>query len=322
MMYKTVVLAFFASVFVGCQEAYVPVETFTEADDPVALTADQEAAWGKVDQPLKGGWACPNVQFSRSIVPHILDVEKFSVSAWRGEKTSAQVMLWTADGANGVECKISDFKSTEGTLPSSISQARFVRYTLADNKLEKEKKDQITLQADMLDSLVRFDMTPRTARPVWITVNVPRDAKPGVYNSEVVISHQGRGTITLPLELKVLNHTLPTPDKWEYHLDLWQHPSAVARAQGLDMWSDAHFAALKDIMQMLANAGQKVVTANLNKDPWNHQCFDAYEDMITWTLHKDGTWSYDYKVFDRWVDMMLSLGIDRMINCYSMVPWN
>ena len=37
---------------------------------------------------------------------------------------------------------------------------------------------------------------------------------------------------------------------------------------------------------------------------------------------KDGTWTYDYKIFDRWVEMMLSIGINKMINCYSMVPWN
>ena len=75
-------------------------------------------------------------------------------------------------------------------------------------------------------------------------------------------------------------------------------------------------------MTMLAEAGQKVITATLNKDPWNHQCYDAYEDMIKWTLEKDGSWSYDYAVFDRWVEMMLGVGIGKMINCYSMVPWN
>ena len=44
--------------------------------------------------------------------------------------------------------------------------------------------------------------------------------------------------------------------------------------------------------------------------------------MIKWTLKKDGSWSYDYAVFDRWVELMLGLGINKMINCYSMVPWN
>ena len=128
--------------------------------------------------------------------------------------------------------------------------------------------------------------------------------------------------VVLHLELEVVNHTLPTPDKWSYHLDLWQHPSAVARAYGVELWSDAHFEAMKPLMKRLADAGQKVITATLNKDPWNHQCYDAYEPMITWTKHQDGSWSYDYQIFDKWVQFMLDLGINREINCYSMVPWN
>ena len=75
-------------------------------------------------------------------------------------------------------------------------------------------------------------------------------------------------------------------------------------------------------MERLRDAGQKVITATLNKDPWNHQCYHAYEPMIKWTKHKDGSWSYDYKVFDRWVEFMLGIGINKYINCYSMVPWN
>ena len=35
----------------------------------------------------------------------------------------------------------------------------------------------------------------------------------------------------------------------------------------------------------------------------------------------DGTWWFDYTVFDMWVEFMMSLGVDGQINCYSMVPW-
>ena len=94
------------------------------------------------------------------------------------------------------------------------------------------------------------------------------------------------------------------------------------RTEGVEMWSDAHFEALKAPMKMLADAGQKVITATLNKDPWNNQCFDPYADMITWTKLQDGKWSYDYKIFDKWVNFMMDLGINKMINCYSVVPWN
>ena len=36
----------------------------------------------------------------------------------------------------------------------------------------------------------------------------------------------------------------------------------------------------------------------------------------------DGTWKYDYSVFDRYVKLMEECGIDRQINCFSMIPWD
>ncbi len=44
--------------------------------------------------------------------------------------------------------------------------------------------------------------------------------------------------------------------------------------------------------------------------------------MIIWTKGADGQWSYDYQVFDKWVNFMMGLGVKKMINCYSIVPWN
>ena len=322
-IYRNLIMAVAVGSMAACSAPYTPVETFAEADDPVALTAEQSAAWEGVTKTLNGGWGCLDLRYSRSEVPTTLDVDTYRVTAWRGERASAQILLWTAEGADGVECEVAPFKGDGATLPASIAETRFVRYTIADEQNYNFKKGGPTvLMPDMLDTLARFDMAPRTARPVWVSIAVPQDAAAGIYSSTITISHNGRGKVKLPLELEVQNHTLAEPSKWAYHLDLWQHPSAVARAQGLEMWSDEHFAALKPLMERLAAAGQKVITATLNKDPWNHQCYDGYEAMILWTKHKDGSWSYDYKVFDRWVEMMLSIGINKMINCYSMVPWN
>ena len=307
-------------VTAACCGASEPVVTFAEADDPAPLAAEAEAAWNDTRKGLHGAWGDPDLRYPRSEVPQILDGEEFEITAWKGERASAQIVLWTADGADGVECRVDDFRSDAATLPASIARTRFVRYTVADSLFTVGGPS--ILAADMLDSLSRFDMAPRTARPVWVTVEVPRDAAAGVYRSQIVATRNGCGKVRLPLTLVVQDRTLPAPEDWNYHLDLWQHPTSVARAQGLEVWSDAHFEAMKPLMTMLADAGQKVVTATLNKDPWNHQCYDGYANMIEWTRRKDGTWSYDYKVFDRWVEFMFSLGIDKMINCYSMVPWN
>ena len=304
---------------VACAE-YVPVETYAEADDPVALTAEDEATWTAVGKNMNVAWGDADCRYSRSLVPQPADVETLKITLWRGEKGQAQALVWTPEGLNGVECEFADFKSKDAVLPASIAKSFFVRYTLADQFIPT--KQSAVLMADMLDPIERFDMAAKTTRPVWVTLDIPEDAQPGVYTSTLTISHAGWGKAKLPLEVEVVKHLLPSAKEWSYHLDLWQHPTAVARANGLKLWSDEHFAEAKRQMQLLADAGQKVITTNLNKDPWNHQCYDAYEDMIKWTLKKDGTWSYDYKIFDRWVEMMLSIGINKMINCYSMVPWN
>ena len=306
------------------------VETFAEPADPVALTSEAEEAWEAAGPALHASWANPDLRYTRGEVPTLLHDGVYKITAWKGERASAMFVLWSSAPKNAVHCKVRKFKADGATMPASIAQTHFVRYTLADKMLHKFRKEggfeqgkfPEVLTPDMLDTLSSFDIAPYETRPVWVSINVPQDAVAGVYRTNVVISDSGRGKIVLPLELEVVNHVLPAPSEWNYHLDLWQHPSAVARAQGLELWSDAHFEAMKPLMKRLADAGQKVVTATLNKDPWNHQCHDAYEAMIKWTKHADGTWSYDYTVFDRWVQFMLDLGIDREINCYSMVPWN
>nr|WP_051584674.1 DUF4091 domain-containing protein [Pedobacter jeongneungensis] len=72
---------------------------------------------------------------------------------------------------------------------------------------------------------------------------------------------------------------------------------------------------------MLANAGQKTITASIVNEPWGHQTFDDYPSLIKWTKKKDGTWSYDYSLFDKYVSFVMTTGINQRINCYSMVPW-
>lgn len=317
-LHKLALLLLAATIF-ACTE-YTPVETYTEADDPIALTPEDEAAWAAVEKRLNAAWGDADCRYSRSLVPQVDDASPLKITLWRGEKGQAQALVWSAKGLNGVECQFTDFKSKDATLPASIAKTFFVRYTLADRFIPTHEKE--VLMADMLDDIERFDIAANSTRPVWVTLDIPEDATPGIYTSTLIISHNGWGKAKLPIEVEIVNHLLPSAKEWSYHLDLWQHPTAVARINGLELWSDEHFEEAKRQMALLAEAGQKVITTNLNKDPWNHQCYDGYEDMIKWTLRKNGSWSYDYKIFDRWVEMMLSIGINKMINCYSMVPWN
>ena len=78
---------------------------------------------------------------------------------------------------------------------------------------------------------------------------------------------------------------------------------------------------LRPYMLKLAAAGQKAITATLIDRPWDGQTFDPFGSMVTWIKKADGTWLYDFTVFDMWVEFMMECGIDKEITCFSMIPW-
>ena len=328
MKFRSLFMALLSAAFmVGCAEQLPPVETFAEAEDPTPLTAEEQAEWDNVKSGLNGAWATIDSLYSRSIVPQVAPVKTLRLSGWKGERLSAQILLWSKDAADGVRVELEPLKGDKMEVSAERIQARFVRYTLADKSdahcLCNRKTDHpAVLVPDMLDSLSHFDMAAQTVRPVWLTVYLPMFMDSGVYKSKVTIVDNNGDKVRLPFEVEVVEDGMREPEEWTFHLDLWQHPAAVARAEGLELWSDEHFEAIKRNCRMLHAAGQKVITTTLNKDPWNHQCYDAYEDMIKWTKHKDGSWSYDYTIFDKVIKTMMEVGIYRYVNCYSMLPWN
>lgn len=326
----TASLALSASLmFVGCQskkEAPKKVySTFTELADP---QLNEDNVWSNDSENLNVSFVSTDSKFPKTEEPTIETAQNIQkLVGWRGEKVYAELLVWSKNKLTDIEYTITDFQSAGHKLNSDIAEVSFVRYVMTDEFAGgcgyRSPEDFIAvLSQDILDPITTMDLEPQTVRPMWVTVNIPAGTPPGQYRSEITITAKDEEAKKLFLDIEVQNSTLPTAKHWDYHLDLWQHPSAVARTEGVEMWSDAHFEALKAPMKMLADAGQKVITATLNKDPWNNQCFDPYADMITWTKLEDGKWSYNYEVFDRWVNFMMDLGINKMINCYSVVPWN
>jgi hypothetical protein len=299
-------------------------QTFTEANDPVKV---DDKSWQSVKPGLHSSLVSIDKRYAKSEAPDIKAEQSAQLTGWKGERLSAQLLLWTTDAIPGVKVQLTGFTAKNGKQLGAAAYARFERYILTDEfgpgcGHRKPGDFAASLSPDMLDDLSSFNLEKNKVRPVWITIEIPRTAEKGAYVGKVqIIAPQGKQQ-EMTLSVNVIDHVLPEPSAWTFHLDQWQHPSAVARVNKVPVWSEAHYAALKPQMQMLANAGQKVITATLNKDPWHVQTYDPYEDMIIWTKEKDGSWSYNYEVFDKWVSFMMGLGIKKMINCYSIVPWN
>ncbi|MDV4032257.1 hypothetical protein CMT49_09110 [Elizabethkingia anophelis] len=317
-------LAGFPNMIPAQQLEWNKGQAFTEAS---MKTKGSEETWKGTSPGLHSSFVSIDKRYSKDLAPVIIKNNTISLKGWKGERLSAQVLLWTTDPVSDIKVQVSDFTSKNGKKIGSIGFARFERYIITDEfgpgcGWRKPEDFSSSLSPDMLDDLSSFSIGKKEVRPVWITISIPKNTEKGAYNAKVLITSPTTKQQELNISLDVIDMTLPEPAKWTFHLDQWQHPSAVARVNKVSVWSDEHFKALKPQMQMLANLGQKVITTTLNKDPWHVQTFDPYEDMIIWTKEKDGSWSYDYTVFDKWVSFMMDLGIKKMINCYSIVPWN
>ena len=308
----------------GPQRPEKACETYAEAADPAKTEA---TGWDQVKPGLHATLGSVDQRYAKSSVPQITGAEQWQGTGWKGERLYAQLVMWSKDSVSQIETEFTEFKGSDGkTLPSGVAKAQFVRYVLTDEFANgcghrKPEDFPVSLSPDALDVVSCFDMEPQSVRPVWITLDIPADAPAGIYTSEMTLFANRKKHSTYQFSIEVLDRNLPPATEWKFHLDLWQNPYAVARVHQVEPWSDEHWTALRPVMKMLADAGQKVITTTLNKRPWGGQTEDAFGSMIGWTKKADGTWMYDYTIFDKWVTFMMDLGIKSQISCYSMVPW-
>lgn len=297
-----------------------------EVKDPYPTPASD---WLQVENGLNASFVSVDDAFKHTAPPKKSQLkDQWKERAWRGEKVHAQALVWSKTPIEQISLTVSELKDDQGSriAPDKI-KIGYVRYVLTDHLGDLKsgcgipKGLDTSLVADLIDTSTTLPLAENTTRPIWLSIQVPQEAKSGSYRGQLIIK-SAQETKILPFEINVLNRILPEAKDWSYHLDLWQNPYSVARVYGVKPWTKAHFDAMRPYMEMLAQAGQKSITASIIYDPWNGQTYDIYESMIKWTKKKNGQWEYDYSIFDKWVEFMMSLGIKKFINCYSMIPWN
>ena len=292
---------------------------------PVLMAAQPQSSF-RLDWAATGSHCVigggPSLEFQKKAFNHV---------AWRGEKVFAQAVVSSEEELKDVRLSVSDLRNGKSLIGAENIRLQFVSYVVSDlldttkygqcgSREDKSKWGEV-LVADVLDINDSMTVPAGRKQPVWMTVSVPSDARPGKYSGKLTVTSSNAKARSLNVELTVADHVLPPARDWAFHLDLWQNPYSVARYENVPLWSEAHFKAMRPVMRMLAEAGQKSVTTTIMSRPWNGQTEDAFGSMVTKIRRIDGTWLYDYTIFDRWVEFMFSLGIDRQINCYSMIPW-
>ena len=278
---------------------------------------------GSVAQ-IKAHWGSVDVRYPMDCGTVVTDEAVNHAVAWRGERVNLQLVVDNGAKESVVEYRFSDLKCGRGIIPAANVVGGFVQPVLTDKftgcgRHEVDAHGEVPV-ADRITAADTTVLAGGARRGLWLTVQVPQDVKPGTYKGTVELVSGGKKT-KYGYSIKVLDRTLPAPKEWAFHLDLWQNPYAIARVHNVELWSNEHFEVLRPYMLKLASAGQKAITATLIDRPWDGQTYDPFGSMVTWVKKADGTWWYDFTIFDRWVEFMMSCGIDKEITCFSMIPW-
>lgn len=315
--------------FTGTISIYAQIaDSYRELPNPVQTDLTQ---WDKVNTP-KVSWGSTDVRYKKEVPPSVDIKKNLTLSAWKGERVCAQFVIWSSEEIKELNFSAGELRNGEESIGKEHLTTAFVRYVMTD-ELNKDgnggcgqrpdpTKFDSTLVADLIDHITPSLLIPSySTQGGWVSIHIPSQVKAGAYRGTILVKDGEKVISTLGITVNVGQRTLPPPSEWAFHLDLWQNPYAVARYYQVTPWSKEHFDYMRPHMKLYADAGGKSITASIMHKPWNGQTYDYFESMVTSIKKADGTWMFDYTVFDKWVEFMMEMGIRKQINCYSMVPW-
>jgi RNA polymerase sigma factor (sigma-70 family) len=146
--------------------------------------------------------------------------------------------------------------------------------------------------------------------PVLVTVKVPPETAAGSYAGKLTVSAAGLSPVTVPVRLTVANWKLPPPLKLRTHMGLFQSPPTLAKYYKVKLWSEEHWKLMDKSFAMLGELGNDLVNIPVSCQTQ----FGNDEGMVHWVRQADGSYDYDFTVFDRYIKLVKKhLGVPRYV---------
>jgi hypothetical protein len=191
---------------------------------------------------------------------------------------------------NNVQVAVSELTGAGGAkLPAAAVQARAALWAANVGHYD-------TLPAAIPSAIAPY--RGNASAPIWITVRVPRDAAAGEYRGEVTVSAENLAPVKCPLVVRVAAWTLPDPKDFRTYVGMCQSPDTLAEYYQVPMWSEAHWKLMDKSFALMGEIGNKLLHVPI----LNRTQLGNDEGLIWWVKQADGTYDYDFSVFDRYLE--------------------
>ena len=277
---------------------------------------------------LHVSFASTDDAYFRTEVTGIKETKSWTATGWKGERLNTMILIWSADTIDQLRVSLNDLKTANGNiLVKNNLKAQLVRYVISNYPYAAREVtcgegpvDKAYLMPDRLEAFDRFELSGKTVRPIWLSLDIPSTVIAGLYKGEIEIRSE-KQNFKLQLSINVQNQSLPKPHDWSFRLDLWQNPWVIAEYYKVKPWSEEHVQLLKKHLKLYADAGGKFITTYAVHSPWADNSYMIEGNMIEWIKKKNGGWQFDYKIFDQYVQLAIDAGIDKAITIYTPIPW-
>ncbi len=206
---------------------------------------------------------------------------------------AGQVVLGDDKPIEGLSVTASDLKGP-GVIPSAAVRVRYALPDGAGNTFD-------TLEEVVPTTVPVSSGGGLAVQPLWITVEVPKEARAGEYTGTLTVAAKGVEPREVPLSVGISDWTLPPGGEFAVHMDFMQSPDTVAMAYGVPMWSDEHMRLLDRTFALLAGMGNKTlfVPAIRRTHMGNEHA------MVRWIRDDEGELQPEFTIVEKYLDAAL-----------------
>jgi hypothetical protein len=182
--------------------------------------------WMQQPDDVQIGFGTSSVRYPQQLPPSGHFSDTWKVRGWKNEKVNTQFLVWSKEGVKNFNRLLSDLKGDNGrTIGIDAFFTGSVQYVITDEFRDgcgyrKGADFDSSLVADIIRTdLFSSSVAPMNTQPVWLWIQIPVDAAPGLYKGELTVLADGRDH-KLKIELTVIDRTLPFSKNRSFQLDL------------------------------------------------------------------------------------------------------
>ena len=139
-----------------------------------------------------------------------------------------------------------------------------------------------------------------TCQPVWLTLDIPADARPGSYKATLKVRADGLTEVAFEVGVEVCGFKLPAPAEFKQYVGIDESPWALAKACKVPLWSEDHWKLIEESIRAAGQLGARVVSIPAIQST---EVGNAQDTMIKWVKKGEGAYSFDFALADRYLTL-------------------